>query len=68
MPETWIVNTSPLVTLAKVGYLYLLTDMATQVLIPDAVAAEVLSGPSADPARQALLAGWCVPIEVGALP
>ena len=41
MPEHWVVNASPLITLAKARHLALLTALATEVLIPEAVVAEV---------------------------
>lgn len=58
MSERWVVNASPLITLAKVGQLSLLTDLAGEVIIPAPVAHEILEGPAGDPARKALEAGW----------
>lgn len=58
MAEVWVVNASPIITLAKAGHLGLVTDLADQVLVPAAVASEVLAGPEADPARLALEHGW----------
>ena len=56
--ETWIVNASPVITLAKAGYLHLFDTLAAAVLIPEAVAQEILNGPPSDPARKALESGW----------
>ncbi len=56
MAEIWVSNASPIITLAKVGRLDLF-DLAEQLLIPDAVAQEILAGPADDPARLALERG-----------
>jgi hypothetical protein len=53
-----VLDASPLIVLARVGQLGLLERLATEVWIPPAVAMEIRSGPQADPARQALEAGW----------
>lgn len=52
MRNSWVVNASPLILLAKVGRLDLLSDLADKLVIPAAVAAEILAGPVADPAGQ----------------
>jgi predicted nucleic acid-binding protein len=51
--KVWVVNASPLITLAKVGRLDLLTDPDRTVIVPSAVVDEVLAGPEGDPARLA---------------
>jgi predicted nucleic acid-binding protein len=51
MPELWVVNASPLILLAKIDHLHLLHALADQVIIPQAVADEVVAGPLDDPAR-----------------
>lgn len=56
--ETWIVNASPVITLAKAGHLWLFDRFTATVLIPDAVVREILNGPRSDPARQAFESGW----------
>jgi predicted nucleic acid-binding protein len=56
--DVWVANASPVITLAKAGHLDLLTKLANELWVPDAVVAEVLAGPAADPARLALEAGW----------
>jgi predicted nucleic acid-binding protein len=58
LSETWIVNASPIICLAKAGYLDLLSSLTPDVVVPDAVAAEILAGSPADPARKALESGW----------
>ena len=54
MGEVRVVNASPLITLAKVGRLDLLTRGGRQLVVPTQVADEVLAGPERDPARVAL--------------
>jgi predicted nucleic acid-binding protein len=49
--EQWVINASPLIVLAKVGQIHLLTALATEVVVPDMVAAEINEGPADDPAR-----------------
>jgi predicted nucleic acid-binding protein len=68
VPERWVVNASPLITLAKARHLALLTGLATEVFIPAAVVAEVLNGPATDPARQALESGWGTRVAVPNVP
>jgi predicted nucleic acid-binding protein len=58
VPETWVVNASPVITLAKAGHVGLMTALASEVLVPEAVALESLAAPATDPARRALEAGW----------
>jgi len=58
MTDAWVVNTSPLITLAKVGHLELLVEDSRQLWIPSAVHDEVLHGPANDPARRALQSGF----------
>jgi predicted nucleic acid-binding protein len=58
MPDTRVVNASPVITLAKSGYLDLSMALASEVLVPNAVALEILAAPATDPARQAMEAGW----------
>jgi predicted nucleic acid-binding protein len=44
------VNASPVITLAKVGQHELLGKLTDSLLLPDAVAGEILAGPITDPA------------------
>jgi hypothetical protein len=46
------------IVLAKAGLLELVEAMCEQLLLPAAVADELLAGPEGDPARNAILAGW----------
>ncbi|HEV7671742.1 MAG TPA: DUF3368 domain-containing protein [Thermoanaerobaculia bacterium] len=57
MPDLWVVDASPIITLAKAGYLDLLGQLAS-LIVPEAVAREIEAGPVSDPARKALEAGW----------
>jgi predicted nucleic acid-binding protein len=56
--EVWVTNASPVIVLAKAGYLDLLKDLPRELLLPDSVAAEIMAGPGTDPARQAVEGGW----------
>ena len=58
MADIWVMNASPIITLAKAGRLNLLERQSERVVVPAEVADEVLAGPANDPARQALEAGW----------
>jgi predicted nucleic acid-binding protein len=58
VPEFWVVNASPVITLAKAGHLDLLTRLANDVLVPEAVVVELLDASVDDPARQAIERGW----------
>jgi predicted nucleic acid-binding protein len=55
--ETWILNASPIITMAKAGHLQLFDRLAT-VVIPHAVAREISNSSPSDPARKALDSGW----------
>ena len=57
MPERWVVNASPLILLARVGRAGLLQQLADEVIVPQAVAAEIGAGPEDDPARRLIGAG-----------
>ncbi|MDQ2800333.1 MAG: DUF3368 domain-containing protein [Armatimonadota bacterium] len=56
--EDWVVDSTPLIVLAKIDYLHLLTLFADQLLIPQIVADEVQAGDENDPARKALTSGF----------
>ena len=61
MPDRWVVNASPLILLARVGHSDWLAQLADEVVVPQAVADEILAGPADDPARRQLEAA-AVPI------
>jgi predicted nucleic acid-binding protein len=48
----WVVNASPLITLAQAGHLDLILRLCPDPLIPSAVANEIAAGPETDPARR----------------
>jgi predicted nucleic acid-binding protein len=61
MPDRWVLNASPLIILAAVGYEHLIRQLADEVIMPRPVAEEVLAGPLDDPARQQIVAGeWLI--------
>lgn len=63
-----VIDTSPLVVLAKVGRLDLVLDGLGRFVVPTAVASEINAGPVHDPARLALNAGRLgTPVPVEAL-
>ena len=68
MAEVFVVNASPIITLAKAGHLALLTQLADSIVVPDAVVVEVLLGPESDPARRALAGGWGTRVPVHSMP
>lgn len=51
MPNRWVVNASPLIILAKIDSLHLLTELAEEIVVPRAVLTEIIAGPVDDPAR-----------------
>lgn len=68
MAETWVVNASPMIVLAKVGHLDLLLRLSDVLIIPAAVAAEIVAAPDTDPARIAMVAGWKQPASEVTIP
>ena len=68
MSEIWVVNASPVITLARVDHLDLLAHLSAEVHVPEAVAGELMAGAAYDPARQALERGWGVRIPAGKVP
>ena len=63
MSEIWVVNASPLIARAKIGRLDVLADAGREIVVPSAVAREVLAGPADDAAAAAVrghLAGLVV--------
>jgi predicted nucleic acid-binding protein len=68
MTERWILNASPLIALAAVGQGALFSALASTVVVPHAVAEEVLAGPVEDRARQDLEAGRFTVITTPAPP
>jgi len=55
--ERWILNASPLIRLAHIRPASLIAALADEAVGPEAVAAEILAGPEADPAGLGIEAG-----------
>ncbi len=68
MTEAWVVNASPIITLAKAGYLHLLEELAPTLQVPEPVVRELLAGDPADPARQAMQNGWGSRLAIARIP
>jgi predicted nucleic acid-binding protein len=66
--EAFVVNASPVITLAKASHLTLLTALAETILVPAAVVGEVLAGPASDPARRALEGEWGTRVPISSIP
>jgi predicted nucleic acid-binding protein len=54
MSDRWVVNASPLIVFGKIGQLDLLTRLPKEIVVPQAVANEILAGPENDAARLAV--------------
>lgn len=50
MPRQWVVNASPIITLAKIGRVDLLPQLCHTLIIPEGVALEISQGEKDDPA------------------
>ncbi len=48
----WVVNASPIISLANIGYANILIESSSHLVIPQAVETEILAGPDNDPAIQ----------------
>lgn len=48
MVKRWVINTSPIISLTKIGRIHLLTELCDQVVIPQGVADEINQGGYAD--------------------
>lgn len=68
MGDAWVVNASPVITLAKAGYLHLFNQLSPDILIPEPVIEEILAGPPSDPARKAIESGWGNSVSPGPIP
>ena len=51
MPECWVLNASPIISLARVDRANLLFSIPDEVVVPQAVFDEVMAGPATDAAR-----------------
>jgi predicted nucleic acid-binding protein len=60
-----VLNASPLIVLARAGYLDLVPKLASSVVVPRAVATEVTAGPAEDPAVKFLAKpSWLTVIDL----
>ncbi|GAB4497314.1 MAG: hypothetical protein OHK0052_08730 [Anaerolineales bacterium] len=66
--EKWVINASPVIALAHVGQLALLTRLPQQAVIPRAVQDEILRAPEDDPARRAINSGLLTVIDTPTAP
>ena len=56
MSDRWVVNASPLIVFGKIAQLDLLTQLPREIVVPQAVANEIVAGPENDAARLAIQA------------
>ncbi len=68
MSEIWVVNASPVIALAEVDHLHLLTDLSDEIRLPEAVAQELLTAPPTDAARRAVEDDWGLRIPAERVP
>lgn len=61
--ENWVVNSSPVIALGRVGQVELITRLPQKAIIPQAVKEELLNAPKGDPARTAVESGLFEIIE-----
>ena len=66
--DRWVINASPLICLAKAGYLDLLLKLPDEVIVPSAVVEEIRAGQAGDLAQLALAGGKFPISEMPALP
>jgi len=52
-----VINASPIIALARVGQVELLSRLPARVVVPQAVADELVQAPESDPARRAIESG-----------
>ena len=51
MPEKWVVDASPIISLAKLNKTSLMMELCEELIIPSAVAEEINRGTGNDPVR-----------------
>ncbi len=66
--SVWVADAGPIILLAKARQLGLLTLLADEILLPNAVVREIRRGASDDPGRLALEAGFGTPTATGRIP
>ena len=55
MSERWVINASPIIVLAKIDSDWLITELADEIILPQAVVDEINAGPEGDPARRKMV-------------
>lgn len=51
MNRRWVVNASPLIVLAKISQIHLLSELCSDIVVPNGVVAEINVAPDDDPAK-----------------
>lgn len=67
MAETWVVNASPLILLARIGQLVWLEQLVPAVWVPDTVIREVDAGKPKDVSAN-VATGWAIPRRLADIP
>ena len=69
MPDTAVVNASPLIFLSRAGLVDLLKQAGSTIVVPSAVAGEIQQRGVNDPTAQALVNNkWLVILDVPSIP
>ncbi len=69
MPDTAVVNSSPLIFLSRVGLIHLLKQAGSAVSVPSSVAQEIMRYGADDPAAQALSNNdWLMVVDIPSIP
>ncbi len=66
--EKWVINASPVISLARIGQGELLARLPEQAILPQAVVDEISNAPKGDPARQAVESGMFKIVKTPASP
>lgn len=61
MTERWVLNASPLIVMSKIGQAHMFAELA-EAVVPAVVVAEIMAGPTDDPARQLFQVNDYLPI------
>ena len=61
--DLWVVNASPIISLANCGCLELINKLCDEAVVPQSVVDEIIAGPESDPARLAIEGGWGIRIR-----
>jgi predicted nucleic acid-binding protein len=57
--DRWVINASPLICLAKAGYVDLLLKLPNEAVIPQAVVDEIQAGRAGDPGKETGIDRFC---------